>query len=620
MNRPNGGTNSPGNRPGGVATLPGTRPNGSTTLPGTRPGGGNTLPGTIGNRPGGTITLPGTIGNRPGIKPPGGGVATLPGNIGGGGNLPGNIGGMRPGGNAKPGNIGGAIQQPGGVTTLPGNLAGPGNRPGINWPNRPGTGGNRPGANWPNRPGSGSGNGSGINIGNGNRPNINWKPGINNNGNINTVINNQHQNNLYQQNNTVNSFRPDGAGWGYGNWGGGGYGPYYGRNGWFGAAVADYGAAYCGNYALWNRGYHPWYNGCWGGYGVADAVGWGLGTAAVLGVGAWGLNSMAYNFGYSNYVNPFYTAPAVVTQPYVDYSQPVINVLQAAPAPADGAEQPAAPAPIPDSAAQTFDKAVEAFRQGDYQGALRGTEAAMKEFPKDPVMHEFRALCLFAQKQYAPAAAAVHALLASGPGWNWSTLSSLYSDINLYGAQLHALEDRCAANPNETASLFLLAYHATTAGDTETARKVLTKLRKLLPDDAVVNSLWQTTGGDQPPATAKEGEPAKPPEKPPEPAKEPEPAKDVQLDITGDWKAAKPDGGSIGLKINGDGSFIWTIEDKAGKKDSFDGNFTLDEDLMALNRKSGGALMGRLTALSEKSFLFKMVGGPPNDPGLTFKK
>ena len=494
----------------------------------------------------------------------------------------------------------------------------PGNKPGINWPNRPGQGGNRPDWNRPGRPGDG-GN---INIGN--RPNINWKPGINNNGNINTIVNNQNQYNFAQQNNTVNSFRPGGGGWGYGDWGGGawggGYGPYYGRNGWFGAAVADYGSAYCGNYALWNQGYHPWYNGCWNG-GWGDGLGWGLGTAAVLGIGAWGLNSMAYNYGYSTYSNPFYSAPAVATQPYIDYSQPVINVVQAAPTPGttEGVAEPAAPQPIPESAAATFDAAVESFRQGDYRAALAGTEKALKEFPKDAVMHEFRALCLFALKEYGPAAANIHALLASGPGWNWSTLSSLYPDINVYGKQLNDLEDRCAANPNETSSLFLLAYHATTAGDTEMARKVLVKLKKLLPDDPIVHNMWMVAGGEQPdPKAAKEGD--KPAEKPEEKTKEPEPAKDIQLDITGDWKAPKQGGGKIGLVIKADGTFTWTVESKDGKKDSFGGTFTLDENLMVLNRSGGGALMGRVTALAENSFLFKMVGGPPNDQGLTFKK
>ena len=633
--RPNpGAPNSPSLRPSNPSrpgvNLPGNinRPTGVTNLPGNinRPGGANTLPGNVGirpginnpvgNRPGGVNTLPGTIGNRPSIN--------FPGN-----NRP-NIGGNLPTSNrpAVGGNLPGAIRPGGGITTLPGNTGG-GNRPAIQWPTRPGGGsGNGSGFNVGNgnRPNfGGSGNGSGFNVGNGNRPNINWKPGINNSGNINTIVNNQTQNNFNQQNNTVNNFRTGGGDWGYGNWGGGGYGgngSYMGRNGWFGNAAANYGSAYCGNYALWNQGYHPWYNGCWSGNNWGNAVGWGLGSAAALGIGAWGLNSMAYNFGYSNYVNPFYSAPAVVSQPYIDYSQPVVNVVQAAPLQTDASAPPAQPAPIPESAAQTFDKATEEFRKGDYQAALASTEQSMKEFPKDPVMHEFRALCLFALRQYAPAAAGVHALLASGPGWNWSTLSSLYPDINVYGKQLNALEDRCTANPNEASSLFLLAYHATTAGDTEMARKVLTKLRKFLPDDSVVSNLWMIAGGDKP-VEAAEGTPANPTEKPEKPAdqpKEPEPAKDIQLDITGNWKAPKPGGGTIGLTIQADGSFVWSIEDKSGKKDSFDGTFTLDEDLMALNRKSGGALMGKLTALAENSFLFKMVGGPPNDPGLTFKK
>ena len=563
--------NNPGIRPGQRPSQPGqpslrpanpSRPN-IHTPGGSQMGGGANLPG--GNRPG-VSTLPGNISGRPNIPP----IGTKP-------SFP--VGNLPGGGINSPGTI-----RPGGAANLPG---GPRPGGGINWPPRPG-----------------SGNGSGIHIGNTNRPTVNWKPGISNTGNINTMINNRPNNsvninNVNQHNNTLNNFTPAGGSWGYGNnYSGGGYRSNLGRNGWFGAACSDYGSAYCGNYAKWNQGYHPWYNGCWNG----DTLGWGLGTAA-LGFGTWGLSSMAYQFGYNSYANPFYT-PLPTAPAYLNYTQPVINVIQA---PTDNGQPP----PLPESAATIFDAAADSFRQGNYQGALQGAEQAMKEFPKDPVMHEFRALCLFALGNYAQAASAVHSILASGPGWNWSTLSSLYPSTDVYAKQLNALEDNCSANPGNTSSLFLLAYHATTAGDTAMARRTLEKLKPLLPADPVVNNLWQAARGDQPVENAT-----------PKPeVKEPEPPKDIQLDITGLWKAPRQEGGSINLLINADGTFVWTIEDKAAvKKDSFDGTFTLDENLMALTRKTGGALMGRITALSETSFLFRMDGGPPGDPGLTFRK
>jgi len=47
---------------------------------------------------------------------------------------------------------------------------------------------------------------------------------------------------------------------------------------------------------------------------------------------------------------------------------------------------------------------------------------AIAKKPSDPVPHEFRALVLFATRQYKPAAAAIYAVLSVGPGWDWATL------------------------------------------------------------------------------------------------------------------------------------------------------------------------------------------------------
>ena len=60
--------------------------------------------------------------------------------------------------------------------------------------------------------------------------------------------------------------------------------------------------------------------------------------------------------------------------------------------------------------------------------------------PTDAVLHEFRALVLFAMGDYRQSAAVVHSVLAVGPGWDWTTMSSLYPDPNRYTQQLAALE------------------------------------------------------------------------------------------------------------------------------------------------------------------------------------
>jgi len=545
------------------------------------------------NRPGSVVTTPGAI-NRPTTKPIG--VApTLPGgnrpgvNLPGGPNLPGagGVGGNRPGQNL-PGGIGGnrpGISNPGGE------------RPPIVWPGRPGLGGDRPG----------------INISGGDRPTVNWKPGVNSNGSINTVINNRPMNNNVVNQTNVNNFnsthvnvnnfggntvvnnRP-----GYGNWGGNGFGNY-GYNPYIGAAAAGYGSAWANNYANWNRGYHHWYNGCYQGGGYNN---WGLGVAG-LGVGVWGLNSLALDFGYRPYVNPFY-APVVVNPApvYLNYSQPIINVAQAVP------ENGAEPAKIPETATMLFDSATVAFRAGNYKEALSNTERAMSEFPKDVVMHEFRALCLFALRDYKQSSAAMHALLASGPGWDWTTVSSLYADLEIYKSQLQALENDCARNPDDAARQFLVAYHQMTAGNEEAARVSISKARALLPKDAVIDNLYRILRAD-PVNETKEKNAALATEKL---------MQNIQLDITGSWKSDLSDGGSIVLNIRKDGGFAWEVNGKSRKKDSFEGTFTLEGPLLVLERSSGGALIGRIKALSENSFQFKVVGGSEEDKGLEFRK
>ena len=361
--------------------------------------------------------------------------------------------------------------------------------------------------------------------------------------------------------------------------------------------VNDWNGAWYGNYAHWNQGYHPWYHGAWHGNAFNN---WGVGPVT-WGLSSWGLNSLAYNFGYSSYSNPFYEAPPVVVegpQP-LNYSQPVINVVQALP------ESGQEPPPMPETATQAFDTAMAEFKKGNYRTALDKTEQALREFPNDPAMHEYRALCLFALGEYKQASAAVHSILASGPGWDWTTLQSLYPDNDTYANQLAALEKAAAAKPDDAAIQFLLAYHLITANQSAAAKETLTRLRKLLPTDPVVTQLAQSAGVE-----AEKVEP-----KVPTPT-----AADVQLDIIGEWMATRPDGGKIGLSIKPEGGFNWSVEDKTGKKDAFDGTFSLEDNVLILERKSGGALMGRVTALADNKFQFKVLGGGDSDPGLTFAK
>ena len=165
-----------------------------------------------------------------------------------------------------------------------------------------------------------------------------------------------------------------------------------------------------------------------------------LPTWGVSNFAGWGLGSVASNWAYSGYTNPYY-ATVIAAQPaqtnvVYDYSQP-INVTS-----------PPPDASVAESNEQVFSAARDSFKAGDYQRALDLTDQVLKQTPNEAVVHEFRALCLFALKRYDEAASVNYAVLTAGPGWNWSTMVGLYPDVDTYTNQLRALEAYARSNPS----------------------------------------------------------------------------------------------------------------------------------------------------------------------------
>ena len=639
-----------GGRPGGVSTLPGqvgNRPGIPTTKPSfpspNFPGAGGGMAG--GNRPGRPglgeanrpTTLPGTIdGNRPGI-----GGGNRPG-IGGNRptTLPGDLGGNRPGGNRPDGNrpgMGGNRPGIGGnrPTTLPGDLGG--NRPGGNRPdgnrpgwggNRPGIGGNRPttlpgdlghwnGGNRPNRPGIG-GNRPGI--GNGNWNSGNW--------------NNNHFNNIN-------------VGGGYGGWGwnGGGYGWNNGwNNGWHGGGYGGWGyPGYGGGYGWnngWNNGwvnphYGNWYNGGWGNnWGnnggwwapfVTGAATWGL----LSSIGNWGLGYSSLGYGAAGYVNPYYSAmPAAVvaSSPY-DYSQPVIvnNYIPvetpAADAGTSAVPQPATPpqetAPAPSPADTAVDAALGKFKAGDYAGALAGFDQALKLSPKDSVIHEVRALSLFALGRYTEAAAALNAVLATAPGMDWTTMSNVYGSVDAYTGHLRTLEEFCRTHPDDAAAHFVLGYHYLVGGHTDMAAAALRVVVSKQPGDVVAKRLLDaitppaedqattTPGATSTPASTEAGATAE------------KPLPDI--DLVGTWKATS-DKDTIMLTVTPESGFTWKAQPAGKPAVELKGTIETSADAIALVSESAGTMVAKVTPQTADSFEFALPSAPKDAKPLVFTR
>jgi tetratricopeptide (TPR) repeat protein len=281
-----------------------------------------------------------------------------------------------------------------------------------------------------------------------------------------------------------------------------------------------------------------------------------------------------------------------------------------------------------------FDQARAAFRSGDYAAALAGVHQALEKLPNDAVLHEFRALVLFAQGNYKEAAATIHSVLAVGPGWDWDTLRGLYGDVNTYTRQLRALEAYRRANPDSADARFLLAYHYLTTGYPDEAAKQLREVIERQPNDTVASQLLRGLTEDDapavptPPAPADEpGGPslsagpgtAEPPVPPAPPSAEHATARPVVGSLAGSWNAKRDDGSTFALTLGEDGQFTWKFTGNNQNTD-LKGRYSQTNDLLVLEPDSGGVMVGRVSEPGEKQFRFKMVGGPPSDPGLMFQR
>tara|TARA_R110002111_G_scaffold255157_1_gene321302 strand:+ start:97561 stop:99309 length:1749 start_codon:yes stop_codon:yes gene_type:complete len=348
-----------------------------------------------------------------------------------------------------------------------------------------------------------------------------------------------------------------------------------------------------GYHGYWNnnRGFGTGYYGYGSGYGYGNRygyrpLGWGL--------GGWGLGTLLYNSGYLGYSNPYYVNSGTTIY---NYSQPipVSSVL---------VENDV------NSTDEVMNNAVAAFQQEDYNASLDIINQGIARYPDDAVFHEFRALVLFARGDYQQAAATIHSVLAVGPGWDWTTLSSFYLDVDTYTAQLRALE----AAPQDAATRFLQAYQYLCCGHAEAAAEQLRIVVQLKPNDRVAVDMLKMLAPPQPDSQTT-------------PAPQPTPASN-QASVTsinpetlvGTWQATRPDGSQFDLTLTKQAKFNWSFTPKNQPAQKFDGTYTVEKNVLALEGETVGSLIGEVTPGSGKSFNFKVLGAPSDDPGLNFKQ
>ncbi|HEX3999167.1 MAG TPA: hypothetical protein VHX65_11500 [Pirellulales bacterium] len=395
--------------------------------------------------------------------------------------------------------------------------------------------------------------------------------------------------------------------------------PEYFNRGATGRTGVVAGAGAVGRNPLLGSWYHGDWHGSWGNgryhwYG-RPAWWWGnnwWGAGYLPGYAAW---TIPWNWGYWSYYNPYYTAPLTFGSTVVDYAQPI--VLATPPA---GVNQTTAQ----DQAMQSFAAARDAFMNGDYRQALTQVDNAIGLLPNDAVLHEFRGLTLFALGDYRQAAASIYAALSVGPGWDWTTLSSFYPDVDVYTQQLRALEQYAGQHPNQPDARFLLAYEYLTCGYVDQAIPQLQDVVQLNPKDQLAAQLLasltnpqtaspgETSTGYVPLPGGSTGSAA-----PGEPTPSAVPVSVAAL--TGRWTATRPDGGTIVLNLGGDSKFDWNYT-AGGQSHNFGGGYSIADNLLILKQGDSPAMVGQVTMLNNRQFNFKMPGDNPNDPGLTFTR
>jgi tetratricopeptide (TPR) repeat protein len=427
-----------------------------------------------------------------------------------------------------------------------------------------------------------------------------------------------------------------GGGWGGGGHGGGGHGGGGHGDGWGGGggghggpsgghAGADRAAPHGGYHAPAGHPYHgpvyhhgpdynyahygPWYHGGWHDHwvhpwycGPVGWVGFGIGVGFGVGVGLAVWDAPWY-WGYWPYHNPYCTEVIIVENTPIDYSRPIVVAAPAAQMNVVTADAAAAQG----LASRYLDAARSAFARGDYQTAMTQANLAIAQRPNDALPHEFRALVLFATRQYKPAAAAVYAVLSVGPGWDWPTLISLYPSPDVYTAQLRALEQYRNANLNSPEIRFLLAYHYMSCGSSDAAAAEFREIVRLNPKDQLSAQLLAGLSGDKSPSKlpAVAG-----------PALAATPVNAASL--VGNWEASRADGASFSLNLT-DKTYAWKYS-QSGKTQEFTGAYTLADNLLILKQDGNPAMIGQVAMVGTNQLNFKLAGNNPSDPGLTFSR
>lgn len=327
-------------------------------------------------------------------------------------------------------------------------------------------------------------------------------------------------------------------------------------------------------------------------------------THVPWGLVSWTLGSLIYDTGYGHYTNPYahMAPPAVGPARSISYDRPL--AVQSA---ALVVEE--VPPMAEELSAAAFQRARDSFLAGDYPAALKSTDEAIAHTPDDPMLHEFRALSLFALGSYAEAAGVMHAILASGPGWSEETLLGFYASPETYLDQLARLEQYAAASDSGGAH-FLLGYHQVVGGRLEQAAVAFARAAEIETEDSLAAELQRLVEHSlvEEVETAVSSAPAIE-AAPPIPAER----------LAGVWQAVSAGGQPIMLALAPESRFTWTYGGAEGGQ-VLEGTWAVDADGLLVLADEDAQMVASIDLESETALRFILVGGPEGDQGLLFER
>jgi hypothetical protein len=96
---------------------------------------------------------------------------------------------------------------------------------------------------------------------------------------------------------------------------------------------------------------------------------------------------------------------------------------------------------------------------------------------------------------------------------------------------------------------------------------------------------------------------------------------DVEIDaakLIGSWNATRGGKASFALTLDKEKNFTWTYREGKAKQE-VKGAYALNGNVLALEPDAGGVMLAEITEPTAGTFVFRTVGAPKTDPGLTFK-